>query len=211
MWHELFHYHELQRLACLLSEGVFRSLCCLAGEMWRSRRLCVDPSSGMESLSVKKKSFSVDGPGPAGSSTTPTHTLRPVCPFTVDCHVKHIDSLWNQNHGLTVNKIHTYVAIMPCGKKKPCFGRHKICVFPEEEGLLWCVNVSALETAWQHLICCSRWSTRPAMLAIPVARSRSGQQLTIAFVWALEVQQILRETIDYFPTAGSAAYRLQCG
>lgn len=117
MWHELFHYHELQRLACLLSEGVFRSLCCLAGEMWRSRRLCVDPSSGMESLSVKKKSFSVDGPGPAGSSTTPTHTLRPVCPFTVDCHVKHIDSLWNQNHGLTVNKMHTYVAIMPCGKK----------------------------------------------------------------------------------------------
>lgn len=50
-------------------------LCCLAGETWTSRGLCVDPSSGMESLSVK--SVSADGPGPAGSSTTPTHA--PIC------------------------------------------------------------------------------------------------------------------------------------
>lgn len=108
--------------------------------------LRVDPSSGMASPSVK--SVSVDGPGPAESSTTPTQSSD-LCPFTVDCHVKHVEPLWNHDHSPTVNEIHPVVK-----KKKGCCGpclanrfRHKIRVFPEDQGLLWSVNVSAPETA----------------------------------------------------------------
>lgn len=68
--------------------------------------LRVDPSSGMASPSVK--SVSVDGPGPAESSTTPTQSSD-LCPFTVDCHVKHVEPLWNHDHSPTVNEIHTVV------------------------------------------------------------------------------------------------------
>lgn len=85
-------------------------------------------------------------------------------------------------------------------------------MFPEKEGLLWSVNVSASRDSM----------TTPDLLfpeEQPAAHEASHVSYTgckvkvwtFAFVWVLEVQQILKETIHYFPTAGSAAYHLQCG
>ncbi len=129
MWHELFHYHELQWLTyqpLSPSEYVFPH--CVAGR-WdvKIKGLHVDPSSGMESLSVK--SFPVDVPGPGESSTTPTHT--PAGAHSQLTAMLNTLSFWNQDHSLTVNKLNTYGAIALTGKScsGPCLAnsfRHKI-------------------------------------------------------------------------------------
>lgn len=157
-------------------------LCCLAGETWTSRGLCVDPSSGMESLSVK--SVSADGPGPAGSSTTPTHA--PICAHSQLTAMQNILSLPGTRSAALLQMKQIYMGLPYCVEKvavdlvwpadldtrSGCSQRKGNCC-----GLWMRLLQRQHDNTWSAVPC----GARPAMLAIPVARSRSGQQLTIVF------------------------------
>lgn len=81
-----------------------------------------------------------------------SHTCAGLCPFTVDCHAKRIESLRNQDHSPSANQKHTWETIHR-HVKDPVWQNtfwHGILAFQAERFVVVC-NLSA-ETVWQHLI-----------------------------------------------------------